>query len=66
MAIKKLIFSGKYLKTLPHVDWKPPTVMKKADPYHATSSNPWNSSVILGMAVATMVWVMSVLRHQET
>jgi len=29
--------------------------MKKAEPYHATSSRPWNSSVILGMAVATIV-----------
>lgn len=38
-----------------HVDWKPPTHMKKAEPYHETRSRPWNSSVIFGMAVATMV-----------
>lgn len=37
------------------VDWKAPTVMKKAAPYHPTLSRPLNSSVILGIAVATMV-----------
>jgi hypothetical protein len=37
------------------VDWKAPTVMKKAAPYHPTLSRPLNSSVILGIAVATIV-----------
>ena len=37
------------------VDWKAPTVRKKAAPYQPTFSRPWNSSVILGIAVATMV-----------
>lgn len=30
--------------------------MKKADPYHETSSRLWKSVVICGMAVATMVY----------
>lgn len=30
--------------------------MKKAAPYQPALSRPWNSSVILGMAVATIVW----------
>jgi hypothetical protein len=44
-------WSGSHL----HVDWKAPTVMKKAAPYQPALSRPLNSSVILGMAVATMV-----------
>lgn len=38
-----------------HADRKPAVVMKKADPYHVASSRLWKSSVILGMAVATIV-----------
>jgi hypothetical protein len=38
-----------------HVDCRPPTVMKKAAPYQPTLSRPLNSSVILGIAVATIV-----------
>lgn len=63
MAIRKLIFSGKYLYTFPHIDWNPPSVMKKDEPYHEMSSMLLNSSVILGMAVATMVWIES--QHQD-
>ena len=55
MEERKVIFSGKYLYALPHADWKPPMVMKKAALYQATSSRPWNWVVILGIAVATMV-----------
>lgn len=55
MAVRKVIFNGKYLNALPHVDWKEPRVRKNADPYYPTRSRPWNSSVILGIAVATMV-----------
>jgi hypothetical protein len=55
MAIRKLILRGKYLYTLPHIDWKPPSVMKKAEPYHEISLMLLNSSVIFGMAVAMMV-----------
>jgi hypothetical protein len=53
--MRKLILSGKYLYTLPHMDLKPARVMKNAEPYHEMSSRLWNSSVIFGMAVATMV-----------
>ena len=28
MATRKLVLRGKYLYTLPHIDWKPPSVMK--------------------------------------
>ena len=38
-----------------HVDWNAAMVMKKAEPYHETSSRLLNSVVILGMAVATIV-----------
>jgi len=55
MEIRNVIFKGKYLYALPHVDWKDAIVRKKADPYHPTRSKPSNSSVILGMAVATIV-----------
>ena len=33
MVPRKDIFKGKYLKNLPDADWKPPKVMKYADPY---------------------------------
>jgi hypothetical protein len=33
--------------------------MKNAAPYQPTLSRPLNSSVIFGMAVATMVWDVS-------
>lgn len=57
MDIRNEIFKGKYLYTFPHVAWKLPSVMKNADPYHPSTSIPPNSSVIFGMAVATIVWV---------
>ena len=50
-----MIFRGKYLYPLPQVDWKAPTVKKNADPYQPTRSKPLNSSVIFGIAVATIV-----------
>lgn len=56
MATRKLVLRGKYLYTLPHVDWKAPIVMKYAEPYQDILSRLWNWSVILGMAVATIVW----------
>lgn len=52
---RKVIFRGKYLYTFPHVDWKPPIVINVAEPYQDTSLRVWNSSVILGIAVATIV-----------
>ncbi len=55
IEIKNVILREKYLYAFPQVDWKAPTVKKNADPYQPTRSRPWNSSVILGMAVATMV-----------
>lgn len=48
-------FSEKNLYPLPHVDWNEANVRKNADPYQPTWSSEWNSSVISGMAVATMV-----------
>ena len=55
-AVMKPGLSGKYLKIFPHDDWKPAIVMKKADEYQETSASPY-SLVILGSAVATMVYV---------
>lgn len=55
MLIRKLNLRGKYLYALPHVDWKAPSVKKKAEPYQPTWSTDLNWSVILGIAVATMV-----------
>lgn len=55
---RKVNFKGKYLYALPQDDWKPPRHIKYADPYHETSESPWNSSVIFGMAVPTMVYPM--------
>lgn len=55
MDIKKDVFRGKYLYTFPHVDWNEAKVRKKAEPYQPTTSSPWNWSVILGIAVATIV-----------
>jgi hypothetical protein len=54
-ASKNVNFRGKYLYAFPQEDWKPPLTMKKAEPYHDTLSRPLNSSVIFGIAVATMV-----------
>ena len=48
-------FNGKYLYPFPQVDWKEATVKKNAEPYHPTWSRELNSSVIRGIAVATMV-----------
>ena len=45
----------KYLKSLPQDDVNEATVRKKADPYHPIWETLLNSSVIFGMAVATMV-----------
>ena len=52
---RKTHFRLQYLYALPQVDWNAATVRKKADPYQPTSERELNSSVILGMAVATMV-----------
>jgi hypothetical protein len=41
-ASKKDIFSGKNLYIFPQVDWKPPVVIKKAEPYQLASSRLWN------------------------
>jgi hypothetical protein len=49
------IFNGKYLYAFPHAAWKLPNVIKKADPYQPSSSIPPKSSVIFGIAVATIV-----------
>ena len=55
MAVRKLNLRGKLWYILPHVDWKPPPVKKKAAAYQAWSLMPWNSLVIAGTEVATMV-----------
>jgi hypothetical protein len=55
METRKLVLRGKYLYTLPHWDWNAPRVRKYAEPYHAMSSIFLKWSVILGIAVATMV-----------
>src|ERR1700753_1024177 len=55
MDMMKVVLRWKYLKALPQVDWKDATVRKNAEPYQPTSCKELNSSVILGMAVATMV-----------
>jgi hypothetical protein len=41
-ASRNEIFSGKNLYTFPQVDWKPPVVMRKAEPYQLASSRLWN------------------------
>ena len=51
----KVVLRGKYLYAFPQADWKEPLVKKNADPYQDTLSRPLKSSVILGIAVATMV-----------
>lgn len=56
MEDKKVVLRGKYLYALPQVDWKPAVVMKNAELYQETSAMPWNSSVIFGIAVATIVY----------
>ena len=55
MAIKNQILREKYRYSFPHIDWKPPKVMKYAEPYQATSLRSLNSSVIFGIAVETIV-----------
>jgi hypothetical protein len=50
-----VLFSGKNLKALPQVDWKAEPVRRKAEPYQPMELRLWNSSAILGMAVAIMV-----------
>jgi hypothetical protein len=51
----KIGFSGKYLYSLPQVAWNAESATKKADPYQPNWSRDRNSSVILGIAVATML-----------
>ena len=51
----KVILRSKYLKALPQAASRPPKVMKYAAAYQETSSRPPNSSVILGIAVPTIV-----------
>jgi hypothetical protein len=55
MVIMKVLFSGKNLKALSRVDWKAAPVRRRAEPYQPIELRLWNSSVILGMAVAIMV-----------
>lgn len=50
---------GKYLKALPQGEVKAATVRKKAEPYQPISETLPKSSVILGIAVATIVWKKS-------
>jgi hypothetical protein len=53
---RKVHFKSKNLYAFPHADWKLPLVMKNADPYQLTWLMDPNSSVIFGIAVATIVW----------
>ena len=55
IATRKVVLRGKYLYAFPHVAWKEARVRKNAEPYQPTWSKLWKSSVILGIAVATMV-----------
>ena len=55
IANRNVHLIGKYFKALPQVLWKAAVVRKKAEPYQPTSFSEWNSSVIRGMAVATIV-----------
>jgi hypothetical protein len=55
-ASRYVHFRGKYLKALPQGEVKDATVRKKAEPYHPIWETLWNSSVIFGIAVATIVW----------
>ena len=48
-------FRVKYLNSLPQDEVNEATVRKKADPYQPIWDTLWKSSVIFGMAVATMV-----------
>jgi hypothetical protein len=41
-AERKVALRGKYLYPFPHVVWKPPSVMKYAEPYQETSPRLWN------------------------
>ena len=59
MVSMKVLFKGKNLNALPQVDWKAAPVRRKADPYQPIELRLWNSSVILGMAVAIMVYKLS-------
>jgi hypothetical protein len=43
------------LKALPQGEVKDATVRKKAEPYHPIWETLWKSSVIFGIAVATIV-----------
>ena len=45
------------MNAFPQVDWKAALVRRKADPYQPIELRLSNSSVMLGMAVAIMVWV---------
>lgn len=55
IVTRKVVFRGKYLYAFPQVAWKAATVKKNAEPYQPTWSREWNSSVMRGMAVATIV-----------
>ena len=55
MVNKKVLFRGRNLKAFPQVDWKAALVRRNTEPYQPIKSRLWNSSVILGMAVATIV-----------
>jgi hypothetical protein len=41
-AKRKVVLRGKYLYPFPHVVWKPPKVIKYAEPYQETSPRLWN------------------------
>jgi hypothetical protein len=55
MDPRKLHLRLKYLYIFPAEGWAAPKVMKYAAAYQDMSSRLWNSSVILGIAVPTMV-----------
>lgn len=44
------------MKAFPQGEVKDATVRKKAEPYHPIWETLWKSSVIFGIAVATIVW----------
>ena len=46
------------MKSFPHGEVKEATVRKNAEPYHPIWETLWNWSVILGIAVATIVYTI--------
>ena len=55
-APTKVHFTGSKVYNLPKKSWKLQVVRRKALPYHPMSSTLLNSEVMVGIAVAMIVW----------